>query len=262
MTGQAASAFPWRIQMKKSIVILAAVAALSFTGCETTKVSGSGIKGNAAKVQKNVVTILDYQGASFGSEIPQWVVEIGNGNYSADYLSSIMPGVKGKKPFVVVARGDNLEYTKQWADLVDVENQVGDEMQRIVGKAVSAAQKGRSKQLGDAKEATSLEQELNMYKQAVSAVELNGLEKIASYWIQKEVKPSKKSEESKVYYEYYAVWGMSQKLYDAQIAAAMSSVDDNTDEGKALKETLSLKLQNMMITSNDETVSEEADEIL
>ena len=249
--------------MKKSILILAAVAAIAFTGCGTTKkVAGSGIKGNAAKVQKNVVTILDYQGASFGSEIPQWVVEIGNGNYSAEYLSPIMPGIAGKKAFVVVARGDNLEYTKQWADLVDGEKQVGDEMQRVVGKAVSAAQKGRSKQVGDTKDATVLEQELNMYKQAVSAVELNGLEKIASYWIQKEVKASKSAKESKVYYEYYAVWGMNKKLYDIQIQSAMANVDDNTDEGKVLKETLSLKLQNMMITSNDETVSEEADEAL
>ena len=247
--------------MKKSILILSVVTALVFAGCGTTKtVKGSGIKGNAAKVQKSYVTILDYQGASFGSEIPQWVVEIGNGNYSAEALTPILPGISGKKPFVVVARGDNLEYTRQWADLVDVENQVGDEMQRIVGKAVSAVQKGRAKQVGDTKDATVLEQELNMYKQAVSAVELNGLEKIASYWIQKEVKPSKNSKESKVYYEYYAVWGMNKKLYDIQIQSALDGVEDNTDEGKALKETLSLKLQNMMITSNDETITEEADE--
>ena len=55
---------------------------------------------------------------------------------------------------------------------------------------------------------------------------------------------------------------MNKKLYDIQIQSAMANVDDNTDEGKVLKETLSLKLQNMMITSNDETVSEEADESL
>ena len=135
-------------------------------------------------------------------------------------------------------------------------------MQRIVGKAVSAAQKGRSKQSGDVKEATTLEQELNMYKQAVSAVELNGLEKIASYWIQKEVKASKNAKESKTYYEYYAVWGMTQKLYDIQIQNALNSVEDNTDEGKALKEALSLKLQNMMITSNNEEINTEAEEVL
>jgi len=249
--------------MKKISLVVAAVALLAcFTGCKTTTVAGSGIKGKSAKVQKYYATILDYQGSSFGSEIPQWVVELGNGNYSAEYLSQYMPGVEGKKLFVTVGRGDNLEFVKQWTDLVDVEVQVGDEMQRIVGKAVSAAQKGRSTQEGDTRSATQLEQELNMYKQAVSAVELNGLEKIASYWIQKEVKASKKAKESKVYYEYYAVWGMNKKLYDTQLKAAMNNVNDNTDEGQALKAALSKKLQSMMITSNDDEVKEEAEDEL
>ena len=173
-----------------------------------------------------------------------------------------MPGINGKKAFVTVARGDNLAFTEQWTDLVSIEVQVGDEMQRVVGKAVSASQKGRSKQEGDSADPTKLEQELNMYKQAVSAVELNGLEKIASYWIQKEVKSTKKSKDSKVYYEYYAIWGMKEKLYDVQLKNAMDSIEDNTDEGKALKAALSKKLQNMMITSNDETINDEAEGFL
>lgn len=249
--------------MKKQILSLlcASIVTLGLIGCATTSVKGSGIKGNSATVKKNYVQILDYQGASFGSEIPQWVVEIGNGNYSSEYLKSIMPGITGKKAFVTVARGDNLAFTQQWTDLVDIEVQVGDEMQRIVGKAVSASQKGRSKQTGDSADPTKLEQELNMYKQAVSAVELNGLEKIASYWIQKEVKPTKNSKESKVYYEYYAIWGIKENLYNAQLKTAMDSIEDNTDEGKALKAALSKKLQSMMITSNDDEVNTEAEEI-
>ena len=244
--------------MKKIIFVLAAVSAVLLSSCGTTKVSGSGIKGNVAKVQKNYVTIVDYQGASFGSEIPQWVVALADGNYSAEYLSSVMPGISDKKPFVVIARGDNFEFTRQWADLVDVEVQVGDEMQRIVGKAVSAAMSGASGQLGVTSDPTAVDRKLNMYKQAVSAVELNGLEKIASYWILKQVQ----TKDSVPYYEYYAVWGMSKKLYDIQIQNAMSSIEDNTDEGKALKETLSLQLQNMMITSNDSSVTESADAAL
>ena len=42
----------------------------------------------------------------------------------------------------------------------------------------------------------------------------------------------------------------------------MNSVEDNTAEGKALKEALSLKLQNMMITSNNEEINTEAEEVL
>ena len=97
----------------KSVIALGAFVSAIFMGCATTTVKGSGIKGNTANVKKNYVTILDYQGASFGSEIPQWVVEIGNGNYSSEYISSLMPGVSGKKIFVTLARGDNLEYTEQ-----------------------------------------------------------------------------------------------------------------------------------------------------
>lgn len=42
----------------------------------------------------------------------------------------------------------------------------------------------------------------------------------------------------------------------------MNNVEDNTDEGKALKEALSKKLQDMMITSNDDSVNEEAEDVL
>ena len=78
--------------MKKVIMSLTCSLALifGFVGCATTSVTGSGIKGKAATVKKNYVKIIDYQGSSFGSEIPQWVVEIGNGNYSSEYLKTIM----------------------------------------------------------------------------------------------------------------------------------------------------------------------------
>ena len=64
--------------MKKflSFITIAAVA-LFLTSCGTTKkVSGSGIKGNTAQVQKSEVTIIDYQGSTWGGEIPQWVIEV------------------------------------------------------------------------------------------------------------------------------------------------------------------------------------------
>jgi len=250
--------------MKKSLLCVLAVAAIALlSSCgTTTAVKGSGVKGKKASIRDSYVSIIDYQGASFGSEIPAWVVAIGDGNYSGEYLSTIMPGVDNKKVFVIVERGDNLKAAEEWATLVGIEVQVGDEMQRVVGKAVEATQKQRSAQTGDSIDATKMEQELNMYKQAVSAVELNGLEKVAQYWIQKEVKKDKKDNDPKVYYEYYAVWGMNKKIYDLQLKKALEGVDDNTDEGKALKEALSLKLQNMVITTHDAEVAEEADSFI
>lgn len=250
--------------MKKIIssIIGFAVFSAIFMSCGTTAgVKGSSFKGDAATVKNVTKEIIDYQGATFGVEIPQWVIEVATGNRTEQYLKKYIPGIEGKKAFVVIGRGDNLEHTQDWVEMTRIEVAVGDEMQRIAGKAVSAKQQSQSKQSGDDRDETTLTQELNMYKQAVSAVELNGLEEIASYWVQVQILPADKDsgEEVKKYYEYYTVWGMNQNLYNIQIKKAMESVADNTDEGKALKEALSLKLQSMMITSNDDSVNEEAE---
>ncbi len=235
------------------------VAAFVLSGCATTSVSGSGIKGKAGTVSGNEISIIDYQGASFGSEIPEWVIQVANGNYSSSALKGVMPDVEGRKIFVCIGSGDNLEFTKQWADLVDVEVQVGDTMQRVVGKAVSASMTGSNSQTGSESDPTEVERRLNMYKQAISAVELNGLEKTASYWIEKTV-VNKKQDISKHVFEYYSVWTMDQKNFDRQVQAAMANVDDNTSEGVALKATLGRKLEELVVgASNDAAILEAAE---
>src|SRR5574344_1824054 len=179
--------------MKKMMMTAAVCAAVltAFSGCASTSVKGSGIKGKSAKMDTANVKIVDYQGASFGSEIPQWVILVSNGEYSAKTLSTVMPEMKDKKAFVTIAQGDNLEAVKQWTDLVDIEVQVGDTMQRVVGKAVSASAATKAKETGKVSDPTTVERELNMYKQAVSTVEVNGLEKAASYWVEKQTGSSK-----------------------------------------------------------------------
>ncbi len=283
--------------MKKTSLMAAAVISIAaiITGCgSTSTVTKSDFKGDAAVMAKTNKTIIDYQGATFGTPVPQWVISVAEGNYTVEALKKQIPGIEGKKPFVTLARGDNLDFVREWTNTTRIETVVGDEMQRIVGKAVSASQTGSTKYVGDQQSATVLEQKLNMYKEAVSAVELNGLESITEYWVKVNLAPTddeiaaaeasatreaKKAggskediadrkaeimanyikENSKKYYEYYAVWGMKQELYDIQIKKAMESVEDNTDEGKALKSSLSLKLQSMMISSNDSSVNDAAE---
>lgn len=238
--------------MKRCLFVLVTMIGLSgLISCGTTSVQSS-------KSQPKVkVDIIDYQGAAFGSKIPQWAYDISQGQYSETALSNVMPGVSDKKLFVTIARGDNLEFLIEWTDLVDVESRVADEMQRIVGKAVSASLKGSGSAVGDETADTKIKKNVDMYKEAVTAVELNGLEKIASYWTQ-----VKQEKDGKKYYTYCAVWGMDKKLYAKQIHAAMNTVEDNTDEGKALKESLSKRLQRMMAVSNDEEVMDQAESML
>ena len=87
--------------MKKLLVLLVLTASIfAFMGCATTKTKGSGIKGQGSKVDTGKRVLIDYQGATFGSEIPEWVKLIGEGQYSEKVLSKSMPGVENKKVFV------------------------------------------------------------------------------------------------------------------------------------------------------------------
>ena len=245
--------------MKKIITAVVIAAALvSVMGCATKQVKESNYKGNAPVVAKSKIEIVDYQGASFGKPIPEWVLLVSDGQYSSSVLSQAMPDVKGKKVFVTIAEGDNYEFVKQWTDLVDVEVQVGDTMQRVVGKAVSASETATAKETGKEADPTEVERKLNLYKEAISTVEVNGLEKASSYWIEKRVTNDKK--EIKDSFEYYAVWTMDQKKFDTQLDAAMKNVKDNTSQGEALKKVLSKKLSNLVISSNDKTVEDDADD--
>jgi len=247
-------------KMYKTVsIFIAAVLLFAVAGCGTTSsVKGSGIKGAKPIMAASRAKIIDYQGAAFGKEVPEWVIKVAEGEYSETALSTVMPALKGRKVFVTMADGDNLEFVKQWTDLVDVETQVGDTMQRIVGKVVSASEDAKAREMGKEADPTEVNRKLKLYKEAVAAVEINGLEKTASYWIEKQT-GSKKDGNFKDVYEYYAVWSMDKKVYDAQLNAALDNVQDNTSEAETLKKTLKNKLNELVLSSNDLTAEGTAD---
>jgi hypothetical protein len=247
-------------QFVKTIFSMTTAAALlTAAGCRTvTAVKGSGIKGEKPEMAASKAKIIDYQGAAFGTEIPEWVIQVAQGEYSESALSKVMPNLKGRKIFVTMADGDNLEFVKEWTDLVDVETQVGDTMQRVVGKVVQASEDAKAKETGKESDPTEVDRKLKLYKEAVAAVEINGLEKTASYWVEKQT-GSVKTGNNKDVYEYYAVWSMDKSIYDAQLNAALQNVKDNTSESENLKKMLKDKLSNLVLTSNDLSVENTAD---
>lgn len=244
--------------MKKVIgFALCAILALTAIGCATTSVKGSGIKGEGAKVKTGKRMIIDYQGATLGKEIPAWVEQLVEGQYSQKALSKVMPDLEGKKVFVTIGRGDNLDFVRNWVDLVDVETEVASSLERVAGKAVEAEMKGKSASTGKEASPTELEKNLNMYRDSLVNVRFSGLERIASYWTETQVFEDKKVTDD--YFEYYAVWAMDEKLYDRQLNEAMSKIDETTTEAKELKALVKAKLKESLAISNDDTVKEEAD---
>ena len=85
---------------------------------------------------------------------------------------------------------------------------------------------------------------------------LNGLMKEADYWIKTrtpktDVKTPEKASDYDVEYTYYVVFSISKANFDRQVTAAMDDVPDNDDQTKFLKEVLTRKLKESIITNKD-----------
>ena len=226
-------------------------------GCATTKTAGSGIKGKSASVKTGKRVIVDYQGATLGKEIPEWVTLLVEGQYSQKVLSSVMPNLEHKKVFVTMGRGDNLDFVQTWTDLVDIETEVAGTLERVAGKVVEAEMNGKASASGKTVEPSEVDRTVNMYRASLVNVRISGLERVASYWIETQVKDGKKVTDD--YFEYYAVWAMDEKLFDKHLKEAMAKVDETTTEAQELKQIVSAKLRDSIAISNDEAVVQEAD---
>lgn len=242
-----------------SILMVTFFIILGVTWCASTaKIEGSGIKGKQASIKTGKRVIVDYQGATFGKEIPEWVVLLAEGQYSQKILASKMPNLDGKKVFVTTGRGDNLDFVQTWSDLVDIETEVAGTLERVSGKAVEAEMKGRAKSKGNETDAAEMNRTINMYRASLVNVRISGLERIASYWVETQVMDGKKISDD--YFEYYAVWAMDENLFDKQLKEAMSKIDETSTEAKHLKNIVSSKLKNCVAVTNDKSVENEADE--
>ena len=252
--------------MKKLLVLAAAlVASVALLSCGSTKsVEGSKYKGDEPDMKTVKRQIIDYQGAEFGSAIPQWVIDLSAGQYSESALAKSMPDLKGKKIFVTIANGDNLEFVRQWTDLVQVETEVASSLERVAAKAVEARMSGSGAQAGtETTDKQSIEQALNMYRTSLTSVRFSGLEKTAQYWTLSQKIDAKKQPVGDAYYTYYAVWTMDQKLFDSQLNTAIKNIDETTTEAKELKAIVRQKLsQELSISSNDEEIKAEADDYI
>ena len=244
--------------MKKLIyTVTLTLAFLALSSCTTTKVAGSGIKGKSASVKTGKRVIVDYQGATLGKEIPEWVELLVEGQYSQPVLKTVMPNLENKKVFVTMGRGDNLDFVQTWTDLVDIETEVAGSLERVAGKAVEAEMRGKASAKGKDIDSTELERIINMYRASLVNVRFSGLERIASYWLETEVMDGKKVQND--YFEYYAVWAMDENLFEKQLKSAMSKIDETSTEAKELKSIVEAKLKNSIAVSNSEEIKNEAD---
>ena len=247
--------------MKRLVGALAATAVLALLfGCGTTKrVVSSDIEAKEPEVARVKTVLLAWQGSELGSAVPQWVVDVADGNYSESALSKSMPDLKGKKIFVAIGYGNNLEFTRQWLELVDIEVRVTNSLERVATRAIQASSGGSAGSTGGAVSEQQMQEAIKMYSASLSNVRLSGLEQVTSFWTRFERYKGKEVVEP-AQYAYYTVYAIDKEVYAKQLEEALSHIDETTTEAKTLKAMVNQKLmEELGVSSNNPEVEKAAD---
>lgn len=215
------------------VAVLSVLVLLSSCG------TSSSLKGEAPVMNAGRPEVIDYQGQALGSEIPAWVVAIGDGQ-TRKVIKSL--GLDGNTTvFMLQNKGNDLDFLKTWTDQVDARAEVASSIEQTVGQTVQTELEAKQ-----ADEQTK-SRAAKIYSSTITNIILNGLAKEASYWVKTRtlkagLKKASSDSDYVVEYTYYVVYGIDSALYEQQIKKAMGDVQDNDDQTVFLKDLLTKKL--------------------
>ena len=227
--------------------IISALTALVLFGALASCSSTRKLKGEEPVMMTGKPEIIDYPGLALGSQIPDWVIAIGDGSQKKVRKSLDIPN--SKQIFILQNKGTNLDFLQIWTDQVYVKAEVASAIEQTVAQTVQS-----EISLSDAGQQVD-EKSAKIYSASMTNVTLNGLEKESDYWIktstpQLDVRNPKIVKEYKEEYTYYVVYTIDRDLYERQLIQAMDDVEDNDDQTAFLKEVLTDRLMTSIIVSN------------
>ena len=228
-------------------IILSALTALTLVGLLASCGSTLKLKGEEPVMMTGTPEIIDYQGLALGSQIPDWVIAIGDGSQKRVRKSLDIPN--SDQIFILQNKGTNLDFLKTWTDQVDARAEIASSIEQTIAQTVQSEMS--VKEAGEQVD----EKSAQIYSATMTNVTLNGLTKENYYWIktrtpQVDSKNPKVVKNYKEEYTYYVVYTIDKKLYERQLAQAMDDIQDNDDQTQFLKEVLSDKLMSSIIVSN------------
>lgn len=227
--------------MKKTTVaalaagIFAGAAALMATGCGSTQVAqqpaAAQPAATVATAQPAVAApvaqtqIIDWKGAAFGEQIPQWARDAINNDYGA---ISRLPQFDGKIPVVRANTGKNLAALRAWVNNVDVKS----------GVATTLSTKVRAKAGGEGR--GNVDGSYDRYAQELEAnfsqVEINGLAQEMDYWtLTRKVGADGKPEDT---YNFVVVYSIDREVFNQQIQQVLEKRKPQNDAEKKFEQDL------------------------
>ena len=220
---------------RRGLQLLAVVGTLAMlAACGTTR--------EAVEVADVTYERLDWQGRATGSPIPEWVLAVGDNN-KKEVIRQLE--LSGYMVWSFNASGDDLEFLENWTDKVELQSNVAQSISSSIGRATQA-----SLQAEQSIDETVKDKTLTDVTTVLSNVRVNGLEKIASYWVKTRsaltAKPAADTDWD-VKYTYYSVWALKKELFEEQIDAAIKGIDENTAQDEQLMELISASIKRTIL---------------
>ena len=201
-----------------------------------------GTTREAVEVADVTYERLDWQGRATGSPVPEWVLAVGDNN-KREVVKQL--DLSDYMVWSFNASGEDLEFLENWTDKVELQSNVAQSVSSSIGRATQA-----SLQAQQSIDETVKDKTLTDVTTVLSNVRVNGLEKIASYWIKTRsaltAKPAADAD-WEVKYTYYSVWALKKELYEEQIDAAIKGIDENTAQDEALMELISASIKKTIL---------------
>ncbi|MBO4532334.1 MAG: hypothetical protein J5726_01360 [Treponema sp.] len=228
-------------------IIVSVLTALTLVGLLASCGSTLKLKGEDPVMMTGTPEIIDYQGLALGSQIPDWVIAIGDGSQKKVRRSLDIPN--SKQIFILQNKGTDLDYVQIWTDQVDARAEIASSIEQTIAQTVQS-----EISVQDAGMQVD-EKSAKIYSATMTNVTVNGLVKECYYWIktrtpQIDSKNPKVVKDYKEEYTYYVVYTIDKDLYERQLKQAMDDVQDNDDQTQFLKEVLSDKLMSSIIVSS------------
>ena len=199
-------------------VLSAFVLVFLFSSCQSTS-------NAAVTVSKRVEReMIDWKGASIGSEIPSWVVDAVDQNYKA---ISQLPQFENKLIFFAEDQGKNLDMLKSWVNNFNIQGAFSKSVSNFV------ISKFGGEQAGSKNDETS-ESFLKEITSTYSKTEINGLSKELDYWVKtRYIDHDKKTSED--IYQYFVVYAIDKNDLKLQLDRALGLVEAKEESQKKLK---------------------------
>lgn len=230
--------------MKKlSIAIIAGfLTAVALCSCASTPKAGApkaAVKGFHAE-------LTDWQSASTGGSVPEWVEAVLNAD-SEDTVRTLLKKPEGYRIWAIDNQGENLDALKVLTDNFDIQARVASSISQNVTQDAE-----RIQELEGATDKAEIKRQAAGVAQMVTTnLTLNGLERVTGYWTKYYMADKKGNpvagENGKEKYHYIVVMGMEGERFNAQLDAAMKKIDENTSESEYLRKLASAVITNRKI---------------